>query len=117
MARYGTMILAVWLLGWGLAIPTPGFPQWVVAATIFVAEVIALRVDAVRWISFAGGLYLVIAPYLFGYDQAAVAFNSFACGTTILVLAAQPTHRASYSDPTTYNQRIYRYQGGGKPYR
>lgn len=120
MTRIATIGVGVWLFVTGVQVPYLAhsqIPQFLVALGIVVAEIIALRIDAVRWVSFVLGGWLAVAPLVLAYPGPLGALNSFAAGLVVLVLAAHPTVPATYEDPTTYNRELYAKQGGGRAYR
>jgi len=120
MARVATLVVAVWLLltGWRVAYLAQAFPpQYLVGFALAVAEVVALKVDAVRWFSLALGVWLVAAPLALGYPGPLGALNSFLCGLVVVVLALHPTEPASYGPLPTMQRQLFAGHGGGKPTR
>lgn len=120
MARALSLLVGLWLLVSGLQLqrvaPSP-VPPWVVAVVVLAAELIALRVDAVRWVTFLAGVWLIISPFILRYGYGPAAFNSEVVGLALFILATYATRPAVYTEPPTYNKRLYSAQGGGRAYR
>jgi vancomycin permeability regulator SanA len=114
------LVVAVWLFLTGVelqALARSAVPQYLVALAILVAEVVALRWDPARWVSFAAGAWLVVAPLALGYPSPLAALNSFACGLVVSLLASRANQTATYSEPPTMQRELFRHQGGGKAIR
>jgi len=103
------MLVAVWLFLSGVEVPSLRqalVPQYLVALGILVAEVVALRFDPARWVSFVLGAWLIVAPLALGYPGWIGAFNSFGCGLVVCVLASRANRAATYSEPPTMQREI-----------
>ncbi len=115
MARIATLLLAVWLFLTGVEVQSlarAAVPQFLVALVILAAEVVALRRDPARWVSFLAGAWLIAAPLALGYPGAAESLNSFTCGLAVMILASRANRTATYSEPPTMQRELFPHTGG-----
>lgn len=120
MARFASMLVAGWLLYSGLAVEALAagpVPLWLVGAVVLLAEIVAVRVDLVRWVSFVAGVWLLFAPWVLDYPPGMATGSAFVSGVLLLVFSQQATRPSTYDSIPTYLQSLYRFQGQGKPYR
>ncbi|MBI5546210.1 MAG: hypothetical protein HY901_20155 [Deltaproteobacteria bacterium] len=120
MARIASMLLGVWLFLTGVEVPSlmrAAAPQYLIGLGLIFVELLALKVDALRWLSFLAGAWLAVAPLVLAYPDPLGAFNSFACGLTVVALAVHPNAPASYEEPPTLQQQLFEGHGSGRPIR